>query len=252
LRRLFSSCSQSSRSDAPRSGLALPAFNFERDPVRLTFEALLAEFKALRAEIEIIKLQLERNYTYLFAATAAVLASQAFPELVAELDERPYVYLLLAIATLWFPAQNTILSADMVLTFSYIREVIGPRIRRLSDSVDRSPALERYDIFDDLQPMHIRGVIRWEEFRGSTMYRRSARLRLLQVAWFVRVAILYAPTAILVVLFGLVRDVPNDGLSEVPTPEVVLGLIVLALMLALVAGFRTVGNIYKVSQEYAA
>ena len=88
--------------------------------VRIAVDVLLAEYDCLRREIEIIKGQMERTYTYLFTLVAALIASQLIaPENMRSLESHPSLFLLAAILTLWFPVQNSSLNADMVCTFTY-------------------------------------------------------------------------------------------------------------------------------------
>lgn len=191
--------------------------DFEKSPLRFAYDVLLAEYAALRAEIETVKQQIERTYAYMFAAVGAVLASQLISDKALKtLNKNPGIYLGAALAALWFPLNNMSLSVDMTSLGTYLREVLAPKLNNLVETVAQHAQLPDAIDPDEIigwsqrsvarvMPEQVRITVRspmsWEEFNPTLRLGRASRRALFIPLYIARSALLYAPSGLLVSRF---------------------------------------------------
>ncbi len=177
---------------------------------RTELDVLLAEFSAVRAEIDTLKQQLERTYTFLFAVIAAIAASQALSRHALGLvNHHPWIYLAAAVLGLWFPVNNVLMIVDITSCGAYVREVLAPKINALVE--DRYRSSQSRSITSDLViatilPKGDRDLLRapmsWEEFMPMFRIGQEGRRRLFTPLYFARTGLLYVPSILLVAEFA--------------------------------------------------
>ncbi len=176
-------------------------FNWEAEPARGVLDALLAEYDALRREVEEIKAQLERTYSYLLALFGALAASQFVDtSKLGNISENQDALLVASLATLWFPLNYSLLSIDMNLLGYYLSQVLAPKINFLtSDAASRSDTGSAYLQFSDqtFGKLGLGGVNSWETVRKVALYRPVNRQLVLLLLSLGRIALLYLPFSIL-------------------------------------------------------
>lgn len=195
---------------------------FARDQRRWAFEAMLAEFKALREEIVSVKTQLERTYAYLFALIGAILASQFLDTAApAFLEEHVWIVATAALIAMWFPINHQLMSTDMVLAGTYIRDVLAPKLNYLaytSVSKDRLVTDREIDARlgwttmteGELKQELYRDVARrpmsWEQFMAYMRLGDSRRGWIFLPLYVTRGLILYVPALALLVIYVVLQS----------------------------------------------
>jgi hypothetical protein len=190
--------------------------NYEESCLRWNYDVLLAEFRSLREEIVSVKSQIERTYTYLFALIGAIAASRLLSEKTLDVVYAHHsAFLFAALLALWFPLNHLLMSTDMVVAGSYIRDVIAPKLNLIartmversgepSASYDRLQGwsesirgnLSPDEIYDDLKhPMS------WEEFAAQMRLKQIRRVLIFTPLYLARAFLLYVPMALLIYLF---------------------------------------------------
>lgn len=227
---------------------AIDMGNFEGSPLRWTFDALLAEYSALRAELQTIFEQMDRLYSYLLALVAAVLASQVLATPLKDVDVTPAAYLAAGIVALWFPARYSSLSSGVTIIGSYIRDVIQPKIANLV-----SEATSQYAEMQDVNPEKLKGwssnvapiiptavrgrlaePMSWETFNPLLRF-STVRSRLTIPVFFVETALLYAPSGIFLAIY--LNQVQDVNLLQMG----LLGMMLVGLAICLIAQFSLAG-----------
>ena len=115
--------------------------DFERSSLRWAYEVLLAEYAALREEIQTVRQEIDRSYAYMFGVVGALAASQLISNpAVASLNRHPTMYLIGAILSLWFPLNYLNLSVDLTSLGSYLREVTAPKLNDIVEAAVKETA----------------------------------------------------------------------------------------------------------------
>lgn len=210
--------------------------------LRWSLDVLLAEYQALRAELNEIRRDSQQTYTYLLATVGAVLASQVlFDSSRQLLNQRPILLLVAALATLWFPVRSYLLNTEVIAIGSYLREIIAPKINSIIIAVERDelhgslirPQWMQVDVGDPFGAgrSHPSAIVAytmsWEDFHP---WFRSGR-DLTALMYGFATALLYGPAALLVWLY--IASARPDWLE----------LAILASILSL-AGYCAVAHIW--------
>jgi len=188
---------------------------FTHSELRWTYDIMINEFVALRAEIVAVKQQVERTYTYLFALIGAIAASRLLSSgTLATIDRHRIVFLIAALLVLWFPVNHLLMSGDMILAGAYIRDVIAPKLNDIAHTMAHGcdgvahagpdadlvgwsiPELPDIAISD-----HLRNPMAWEEFMAYMRLRATPRRYIFGPLYVARALLLYVPTALLVALY---------------------------------------------------
>jgi hypothetical protein len=183
---------------------------------RWAFEILLAEFRALREEIVTVKTQLERTYAYLFALIGAIVASQLLHVgATGFLKEHVWIIIVAALVAMWFPINHQLMSTDMVLAGTYIRDILAPKLNflaytsvakdnRSQDEVnsllgwtDPIKGKLRVDLYREVS----RRPMSWEHFMAHMRLHDKRRGRVFLPLYVARGLILYVPTLALLVFY---------------------------------------------------
>jgi hypothetical protein len=189
--------------------------DFAHDEGRWAFEILLAEFRALRAEIVTVKTQLERTYAYLFALIGAILASQLLDVTApAFLEEHVWIVATAALIAMWFPINHQLMSTDMILAGTYIRDVLAPKLNFLAyNSVRRQCSDGEIDArlgWSDQMKGNLQGWIyvemsrrpmSWEQFMAYMRLGDKRRGWIFLPLYVTRGLILYVPTLALLIMY---------------------------------------------------
>ena len=174
----------------------------------------MAEYEALRREIDIKIQQYEQTYTYLYAFIGAVLASQfvleRFPDVERSLRGAPALYLVVALALLWFPVNAVITTVYVATAAAYITTVLGPKLTELAEHAERSTShgLSYGGWQRQAFPPHLRGQLRWEAFLDHRFRSRWAegRLGVLMAPLALhRLMILYVPATLVLARYVAIR-----------------------------------------------
>jgi len=199
--------------------------DYERSPLRWHYDAVIAEFNALRAEIILKEEQIERTYAYLVTLLGVILASQVVSHSVTHyLIMHPSLYLIAALLSFWFPANVLCLIVDTTTLGTYIRDVLGPKAANLAAAAvaDATASGRDADALagwgDNLgrtlpapQRQAIRGLpFGWEEFLPLHRFGGMAQRATLAPIYMLRSAFLYSAPVVLIVLF-FVADRPITG-----------------------------------------
>lgn len=220
---------------------------YESSDVRWAWEAVLAEYDALRREIDVLKQQLERAFTYMITAVVAIVASQAVVTSVTQrLDKHPGVYLGLAVIGLWFPLNHLLVSEDMAIAGSYLRDVVAPKLNnlaRLALGVERTP--DNYgtssgevlgwgdNVANNVPPSmrrRLSSVMAWEEFNALMRFGHRGRKLIFSPMYLLRALLLYAPAGLLFAKYLSLH--PRFGTLQIVL-LVVLGVASASITLAL-------------------
>ncbi len=230
---------------------------YEDSPLRWTYDALLAEYAGLRAEIVLVKEQMERTYVYLLTLLAGVFASQLIFAAGKALDRYPWIYLAAALLALWFPLNNVTMAIDMVTLGTYIREIAAVRINAISLTVGELAA-KLHEIPTGVMlglPTNRRamslaeggltaGPMNWEEFIGLVRPGRALWQRAVLVPVYVaRNAFLYSPSALLIAIFA-------ERVKSVTGYEVILLIMIAVLLVCLLVASFSVGSIVSFNIRY--
>jgi len=191
--------------------------DFAHDEGRWAFEILLAEFRALREEIVSVKTQLERTYAYLFALIGAILASQLLDVTAsAFLEEHVWIVVTAALLAMWFPINHQLMSTDMILAGTYIRDVLAPKLNFLAySSVTRHSPDQDSDIdarlgWSDTMKGNLKDGIylemsrrpmSWEQFMAYMRLGDGRRGWIFLPLYVTRGIILYIPTLALLGIY---------------------------------------------------
>jgi hypothetical protein len=189
------------------------------------FEILLAEFTVLREEIVSVKTQLERTYAYLFALIGAIVAAKLIDEgATTFLHEHIWIVPLTALLAMWFPINHQLMSTDMILAATYIRDVLAPKlnflayrnVRRITSNDDQIDEMlgwsrkMRGDLSDNIYAEMSRRPMSWEQFMAHMRLRQSPRRFVFGPLYVARGLILYVPTLALTVFYvGLQTEGAN-------------------------------------------
>jgi hypothetical protein len=177
------------------AGTAKDRVDFERDPARFAFDLGLHHYAVAKQEVERAIQRIDQNYTYLVTVAAAVLASQiAFSGAFNVLDKRPWVYLLLAFVSLWFPINHTLLSVDLAVGGSYLRWELLPSLSAMAESAigPTAPPVRIRQPFEEAALKLARSD--WESHRSDVLFAPNRAYAMLNVLWFVKGLLLYAPS----------------------------------------------------------
>jgi len=205
---------------ADKSAGGVPSTNlsdYEVSPMRWAFDAMLAEYTALREEIRQIKDQMDRTYAYLLALIGAIFASQLLSRSTeVALARHSTFYLIAALLSLWFPANNLCMAMDMNSLGAYMREVLLPKlnaiVRTAVESASASPA--NADMLTgwsstvaQILPQQLRpglnAPMAWEEFLPRVRLGPRRQQLVLAPIYSARSLLLYAPTGLLIGLFAI-------------------------------------------------
>lgn len=226
--------------------------NYETSAYRWAFDALLAEFSALRDEMITLKEQTERTYTYLLALLGAILASQFISSSwSASLNRHASIYLVVALLALWFPVNNITGAVDIIAIGLYVREILAPKLNSIigmvAGDVEKQLSLDTGHLLG-ITPELLREISRWdtsgkllapmswEEFLPKIRPGGQVRQLLMAPVYFTRIAFLYSPSVVLVGIFFRVRQVLGIG-------DIVLAGLTVFLMLLILSANLTMGSI---------
>lgn len=203
-----------SSADQPVSSARRKSFDAETDSLSLIAAAHLAEYDALRREIDVKIQQYEQTYMYLYAFIGAVLASQflleRFPDVEQSLRSAPALYLVVALALLWFPVNAVITTVYVAHAAAYITTVLSPKLTELAEDAERGTvhglSYNRWQ--RGTFPPPLRGQLRWECFLDLRFRSPKAdgRLSALMAPLTLhRLTILYLPAILVIVRYAAIR-----------------------------------------------
>ena len=127
--------------------------------------------------------------------------------------------------------------------------MIAPKLRRLHETITpESQALLGMAAWESVRyKPSFRGLLRWEEYRGSYLYSKGRSAWTVYPLWFMRILALYIPAILLFVKWASSKNISptRDALHWEEYPLLlILGVGVLLTILTL----RTVGSIAKESR----
>lgn len=200
---------------------------------RWELDVLLAEFSAIRAEIDALKAQIERTYSFLFAVIAAIAASQALSKRSLDVvNHHPWVFLGAALLALWFPINNLLMIVDMTTCGAYVREVLTPKINLLIQSAAGGDGLATKEapiatFLDPADRKRLQSPMAWEDFLGIFRVGTRGRRAIFIPLYFARTALLYVPTILLLARF--VSLSPSVNAFELAIVALIAFLVVMSV-----------------------
>jgi hypothetical protein len=225
------------------------------DLLRVEVDAALHEYDALRREIESAITQAERTYSYLFSLTAAILAVIATLEsgghLSTAVNNQPWIFIVGALASLWFPIQYAIIASDMVSAAAYIDDVLRPKFDAMVDTARQSQttaaayaALQSWTKSYFATDPSLQGTFAWEAYRSRAFRPTMQRLasRVLSIA---RVSLLFIPTATLSAEFVNTARRKYKVWGHVPLVTWVAAGVAVLIIIALLVATLSVSNVAR-------
>ncbi len=183
--------------------------NFENDPLRFIFDALLAEYEKIRNEIEIRTELQERTVNYLTLILAALIsATQLFPDVINPvvdlLKSNPLIYLILAFISSYLPLSTYTQNQYIVMLASYNHEILSPKLNEIIRVAgNSSPSIMAYSTWEkENYVSSYKGVMRWDAY----FIGRRRPYRFLALLGFVRYVYVSTPLILFLYSFTYATD----------------------------------------------
>lgn len=212
------------------------SINFETDPIRFQYDAILAEFEALRREIE-LRIQLtERIIDFFFILlgailSAAQLSSKTGSFLFEQINKFPVTYLVLAMASTWFAMSHLNHTIYTTTLGRYIELVLSPKLSYIAFELSKDVVSgEQYWKWEaEKFPSKLRGTMRWEAFRVNAYNRKIGFL--VSVVGGFRSLLYFAPPILFTTIFFSVKSSQIFWVDWTFAERIILVLFVLLIVI---------------------